>query len=59
MNLNQHLLPIYHRIESTALSHWVNHESPWLWPMMETIHFFGLDTAGRKSVVSVERRPAE
>src|SRR5215471_11438790 len=42
MNINQDLLPFYHWLESTALSHWVNRETQWLWPTMETLHFFGL-----------------
>jgi len=40
--MNQHLLPFYYWLESTALSHWVNRETQWLWPTMETLHFIGL-----------------
>ena len=40
--MNQHLLPFYYWLESTAISHWVNRETQWLWPTMETLHFFGL-----------------
>ena len=40
--MNQHLLPFYYWLESTALSQWVNRETQWLWPTMETLHFFGL-----------------
>ena len=40
--MNEQLLPFYHWLESTGLSHWVNDQSRWLWPTMETLHFFGL-----------------
>jgi hypothetical protein len=40
--MNDQLLPFYRWLETTYLSHWVNHNTAWLWPTMETLHFFGL-----------------
>ncbi len=34
--------PFYHWLETTSLSLWVNRETQWLWPTMETLHFIGL-----------------
>ena len=33
---------LYHWLEATSVSRWVNRESQWLWPMLETLHFIGL-----------------
>ena len=32
----------YQWLASTSLSHWINDHSQWLWPALETLHFFGL-----------------
>jgi hypothetical protein len=39
--LDQALLPVYRWLASTALSRLVR-ESPWIWPICESIHFIGL-----------------
>jgi hypothetical protein len=33
---------LYGWLTTTALSQWVNRETVWLWPAMETLHFIGL-----------------